>query len=171
MNCDSRFPAKRLLKASPGLILLTLCIESWASPPVTAGWIEHAVLLPQQLVLHAKLDTGAKTSSIHAPDPAFFTRSGENWVRLTVTNRDNESATIETKVVRYAKIKRHFGESQARPVIMLDVCIGNVRKTEEVNLVDRGGLNYPLLIGRNFLEGSLLIDSGATYKLSPDCSD
>ena len=57
-----------------------------------------------------------------------------------------------------------------RPVILLDLCIGNVRKKEEVNLVDRRGMNYELLIGRNFLKDEFLIDPGATYSLSPDCA-
>jgi hypothetical protein len=54
-------------------------------------------------------------------------------------------------------------------VILLDICVGNVRKTEEVNLIDRTGLNYQLLLGRNFLKDALLVDSGETYMLSPDC--
>ncbi len=152
-----------------GLMLALSCLPVVASELLRAGWIEKAVLYPKGIVLHAKLDTGAKTSSLHAPDPEFFTRDGKEWVRITVTNKDIETVMVEAPVERNAKIKRHFGESQTRPVILLDLCIGNVRKTEEVNLVDRAGMNYQLLVGRNFLKGALLIDSGETYLLSPDC--
>ncbi len=160
---------KKMMSTAVGLLLALSCLQVVASELLRAGWIEKAVLYPQGIVLHAKLDTGAKTSSLHAPDPEFITRDGKQWVRMTVTNRDIETVMIEAPVVRSAKIKRHFGNKQSRPVVTLDLCIGNVRKTEEVNLVDRAGMNYQLLVGRNFLKGDLLIDSGATYRLSPDC--
>ena len=153
-----------------GLMLAVSGLQAVAAEPLRAGWIEKAVIYPQGIVLHAKLDTGAKTSSLHASDPEFFERDDKQWVRISVTNRNIETVMIEVPVVRNSKIKRHFGERQTRPVIKLDICIGNVRKTEEVNLVDRSGMNYQLLVGRNFLKGSLLIDSGTTYSLSPDCA-
>jgi hypothetical protein len=160
---------KQMMFATLGLMLAISCLQVAASELLRAGWVEKAVLYPQGIVLHAKLDTGAKTSSLHAPNPEFINRDSKEWVRIAVTNRKIETVIIEAPVVRNVKIKRHFGDRQARQVVLLDLCIGNVRKTEEVNLVDRTGLNYQLLIGRNFLEGSLLIDSGATYMLSPDC--
>lgn len=159
----------QLISTAAGLILLLICSQVLASELYRAGWVEKAVLYPQGIVLHAKLDTGAKTSSLNAPDPEYFTRDGQEWARISVTNKNIETVIVEAPVVRNVKIKRHFGESQIRQVVLLDLCIGKVRKIEEVNLVDRTGLNYPLLIGRNFLEGALLIDSGATYMLSPDC--
>ncbi len=135
----------------------------------TAGWIEEAVIYPHEFKIRAKLDTGAKTTSLNAGDAEYFERDGEEWARIRITNKNSITATIEAPVVRCAKIKRHFGLHQKRRVILLDICVGNVRKTEEVNLVDRTGMNYQLLIGRNFLENSLLIDSAETYMLSPAC--
>lgn len=151
--------------------LLFMNAQGFASGHATAGWIEKAVLYPDGIVLHAKLDTGAETTSINAVNPEFFERDNRRWARFSLTNRDNESVTIEAKVIRDATIKRHFGKEQIRPVIMLDICIGDVRKKEEVNLVDRSNLKYQLLIGRNFLKGDILINSASTYILSPDCPD
>ncbi|MBT8119402.1 MAG: RimK/LysX family protein [Gammaproteobacteria bacterium] len=152
-------------------VLSLLHTQAIASQAVTAGWVEKAVLYPSGTVFHAKLDTGAKTTSINAVDVEFFQRDGKRWSKFKITNRDHETITIEAPLVREATIKRHFGKRQKRPVIMLDICIGNVRKKEEVNLVDRANLNYQLLVGRNFLKGDLLIDSGSTYRLSPGCPD
>jgi hypothetical protein len=152
-------------------LLLAATSQSLAAGQPTAGWIEKAVLLPQDIMLHAKLDTGAKTSSINAPDPYYFERDGRQWVRFRITNRDIESVMIEAPVIRESNIKRHFGEKQTRPVIKLHICIGDVAKTIEVNLVDRTGLNYQLLVGRNYLENTYLIDSGSTYSLSPACDE
>ena len=169
LNNTKLFTVNKLTNITVALTVVLSGLQTDASELIRAGWVEKAVLIPQGIVLHAKLDTGAKTSSINAHEPEFITRDGKEWVRVNITNRNNKSVIIEAPLLRTAKIKRHFGESQTRPVIQLDLCIGNVRKTEEVNLVDRAGMNYQLLIGRNFLKGSLLIDSGATYLLSSDC--
>jgi hypothetical protein len=160
---------KPLASMMIGFMLALTGVQTLASELIRAGWVEKAVVYPKKFVIHAKLDTGAKTSSIDARDPEYITRDGEDWVRFSITNRKIETVIIEAPIVRHSKIKRHFGERQTRPVILLDLCIGNVRKKEEVNLVDRTGMNYPLLIGRNFLKDTFLIDSNATYMLSPGC--
>ena len=134
-----------------------------------AGWIEDAVLFPSAVTVHAKLDTGAKTSSINAVDPVFYLQNGKQWVRFSLTNDKKRTITLESQVLRTVTIKRHFNGRQERPVIRLDICVGTVRKTVKVNLVDRTGLNYQLRIGRNFLSGNLLIRSDRTYLLPPAC--
>lgn len=135
-----------------------------------AGWVEHAVLLPKGLEVRAKLDTGARTSSLNAVDPVFFSRDGTRWVRFAVTSHAGRSAMLEQPIVRTSKIKRHFGRRQSRPVVRLDICVGHIHKEVEVNLVDRSGLNYQLLIGRNFLSGDIVVDAGRTYILAPACT-
>lgn len=154
-----------------GLILALPGAFPCADDLVRAGWVEKVMIYPEQIILDAKLDTGAKTSSLHAEELEFVTRDGDTWVQFHVADREGDSVSIEAQVVRNAKIKRHFGGRQTRPVVLLDLCIDGKRKHVEVNLVDRSGLNYKLLVGRNFLKDSLLVDSGATYMLSPDCPD
>lgn len=136
-----------------------------------AGWVERAILFPGGVTVHAKLDTGAENSSINAKDQVIFNRAGKQWVRFSLTNRNDRTLTLERPIVRVATIKRHFSRNQQRPVVELDICVGSIRKMVEVNLVDRTGLDYQLLIGRNFLSGVLLADSGNTYLLPPACPD
>jgi hypothetical protein len=167
----THFASRQLHGFAVVALLSFLSCQAFASEPATAGWIEKAVLLPQNIMIHAKLDTGARTSSINAPDPIYFEQDGKQWVRFRVTNRDIETVMIEAPVVREANIKRHYGEKQVRPVIRLQICVGEVLKPVEVNLVDRSGLNYQLLVGRNFLKDTYLVNSGSTYTLSPDCED
>ena len=155
----------------PVLLLLLAVYAQAAASKTIVGWIEKAVLYPHDILMHAKLDTGAKTSSINAPNPDYFERDGEEWVRFRVSNRNLESVIVEAPVVRESRIKRHFGEKQVRPVILLDICVAKVHKKVEVNLVDRTGFNYQLLIGRNYLGGAFLIDPGSSYTVSPDCED
>lgn len=158
------------------LIFMLFVVSSMATaaekegPPV-AGWVERAMLFPDGVILHAKLDTGAETTSINAAGHRLFKRDGKRMVRFSLTSRGEKTLELERPVVRVATIKRLFGIRQKRPVIELDICIGPVRKTVEVTLVDRTGLDYQLLIGRNFLGNELLVSAGKTYRLPPNCPD
>ena len=46
-----------------------------------------------------------------------------------------------------------------RPVVAIKICLGSTVKEVEVNLVDRSGFGYPILIGRSFLAGDFLVDA------------
>ena len=133
------------------------------------GWVERVQLYPGGINVRAKMDSGAKTSSLHCECITPVERDGEDWVSFTVRNVEGEVIRLEKPVLRVAKIKRHFGESQERYVIRLGICLGSVYREEEVTLVDRSGFNYPMLIGRNFLKGDFLIDPDQTFTLKGRC--
>lgn len=109
-------------------ILISLATSSHADPSPTgkavAGYVERIALFPGELLVHAKLDTGAKNSSLNAQDQERFRRDGEQWIRFTITSQEGHTATFERPLQKTVKIKRHFGESQERPVITLGVCLG-----------------------------------------------
>ena len=136
-----------------------------------AGWVERVRLGPAGIELKAKLDTGAENSSVNTSEPEFFVREGREHVRFKVKNKAGDVVELTRPVIRYAGIKRHFGKSQKRPVVLLKICVGNLSKEVEVNLVDRSGFNYPLLIGRSYLAGDILVDSADTYRLAPRCGE
>ncbi len=142
---------------------------SHARAEQVAGWIEWAKLENYDIKFKAKLDTGAKHSSINAEDLKVFVRDGKNYASFTVTNKSGESVIIEKPVARTATIKRHFDKVHERPVIFLKICIGGFYKEAEFNLIDRTGFNYQLLIGRSYLAGDLQVDSGRIFLLSGRC--
>jgi len=151
------------------VLLLMVLLAPLAAARQVAGWVETAVIQPGRLEVHAKLDTGAETSSLHCECFATFMRNDHEWVRFTVANKRGEKVQMEREVVRHAVIKRHFGGSQERLVITLPICLGGVLKEEEVNVVDRSGLKYQLLLGRNYLAGDFVVDPGARNLLSTSC--
>lgn len=148
-----------------GMMLLTQTIVA----KEMVGWVEKVRIYPGGLVLKAKIDSGAQTSSINCNCITPIDRQGEKWVRFSVIGEKGKLHWYERKILRTARIKRHFGKSQERFVIKMGICLGHVYKDAEVNLVDRSGLNYPLLIGRNFLKGSHTIDPGETFISKPQC--
>ncbi|WXL27853.1 ATP-dependent zinc protease [Ectopseudomonas mendocina] len=167
----------------PALFLLCLLLApslSWANDKNIYGLNEYVNLVDFDLRLAAKLDTGAKTASLSARDITRFKRNGETWVRFNLAVDSTHTSSIERPLARISKIKRRAGDYDpdedktytARPVIELDVCMGNNLQTIEVNLTDRSAFEYPLLIGSEALKRfSALVDPSITYASGkPACS-
>jgi hypothetical protein len=144
---------------------------SAASAQQVAGWVEQVRVDPPGIEAEAKLDTGARHSSIHAEDIQALDVDGIPHVSFVLESEPGERIEVVRPLVRQAKIKQHTSGPETRPVVLLSVCLGGVRKQVEVNLVDRGRLNYPLLIGRSFLAGDFLIDPATKHRLSPRCGN
>lgn len=157
-----------------GLLLLLLCgvapIHAERTKQVI-GWVEHVAIYPGNLVVRARIDTGAKTASLNCDCSQPFERNGQKWVRFSVVNRKGKTISLERRVVRTVTIRQHFGDKQRRPVIRLGLCLAGVYKEVDVNLVDRSGFNYQMLIGRNFLKDGFLVDAARTFLSTPRCSD
>ena len=154
----------------PGLLcVLLLPIGAVQAEPIVVGWVERVRIIEADFEVRAKLDSGARHSSLSASDLVEFERGGQTWVRFLVRNWRDERVMIERPVSRTTRIKRNSAESQMRPVIELTLCVGSLARTVEVNLVDRENFNYPLLVGRSFLAQGILIDSAKRYVRSPTC--
>jgi hypothetical protein len=133
------------------------------------GWVEKVRLSPGNVLVEAKLDTGALHCSLDADNLTYFTRDGVQWVRFQVEDHLGQKATLARPLVGEANIKRHFLKYQKRPVVRLGVCLGSFYREVDVNLVDRSGFQYPMLIGRDFMRGALLIDPKGKHTVEPDC--
>lgn len=133
------------------------------------GYLERVRLYPGNFLIYAKIDTGARTSSLHAQDIAYVDRDGQTFVRFSVTNRDGQTQTFERLVIRRARIRDLGRAAQVRPVIMLGLCIGNVYRFTQVNLSNRKGFNFQMLVGRRFLAQRLLVDPVRQYTVEPSC--
>lgn len=141
------------------------------SKPAVVGWVERVIVQPGDIVVSAKVDTGAVSCSLHSVDVQEFQRDGTMWVRFRMRGESGEDAVIERPLVGTRRIKRHFGKFQLRPVVRLTICLGHLRKEVDVNLVDRTGFEYPLLVGRNFMDGDILVDPSAKYTVEPSCEE
>jgi hypothetical protein len=153
-----------------GLIgALVMALPLVAADKKVVGWIEKVRIYPGNFLVHAKLDSGAEYSSLDAANLTEFDRDGKRWVRFDLPQGEGAKVTIERLLLRTATIKRHFLGSQKRPVVKIGVCLGNIYKETEVNLVDRTGFNYRMLLGRKFMEGVVIIDPSAQYTIEPEC--
>ncbi|MDP2644910.1 MAG: ATP-dependent zinc protease [Desulfobacterales bacterium] len=135
-----------------------------------AGWLERVMVCPEKLVFRAKLDTGAKTTSLDASNIATFQRDGENWLRFDVTDFHGKQRTLEKRLVRVAKVKQHQKKAAERFVIHLGICLGELYRQVEVNITDRSGFNYRMLIGRSFMGDRLVVDPSIRFTTQPACN-
>lgn len=141
---------------------------------VITGWLEKvyfAAATEHQVT--AKLDSGAKTSSIHARNIESFERKGEPWVKFELVLRDKEdhldTLAMERPVTRYVRIKEHDGNHDRRAVVELEFCFVGRWHRAQFSLVDRSEFNYPVLLGRRFLAGIAVIDPGEIFLADPRC--
>lgn len=141
------------------VLTLFMSVPALANQPTLYGRYEK-VRLPQiGKTLDAKMDTGAKTASLSAKDIEQFQRDGEPWVRFRLAAENADQTLFEQPLARVSKIKSRRealprGAVVApveRPVIALEVCLGQAARVIDVNLTDRSHFNYPLLIGATAL--------------------
>lgn len=160
-------------------LLSVLALPVMAAEPTLYGRYEYIKLPEIGETLQAKMDTGALTASLSAKNIELFTRDGEEWVRFMLATKGASSKVYEHKVARISKIKSRADEdeekdepvSAKRPVVDLEMCLGDVKRTVEVNLTDRSSFNYPLLIGAKALrEFGAAVNPARRYTADkPDC--
>ena len=144
-----------------------------ASTEPIAGWAEWATVQHggRALRIRAKLDTGARSSSINAVGYRTYFRAKDLWVAFELTNSAGNTVTIEAPRKRIARIRRAGTPDVDRPVIELRLCVAGKTAMVEFTLADRSGLIYPVLIGRSFLSNRLLVDSGRKFITADACGD
>lgn len=154
-----------------------------SSVPEKLGFVEWVVLEETGLRLKARLDTGAKTSSLHAVNVEPFKKDDEEWVSFQLPLADHkdqdggdganpEDVILEFNlpVERTVKIKRKGAPSQSRYVVNMEFCIAGTSHTTEFSLTDRGKFSYPALLGRRFMsDDNILIDSSDSFLAGKEC--
>ena len=158
------------------LLVLPLSGQASSTDPgkVIAGWVEKISFRENGVITKAKLDTGAKTSSVHAENIVVFSRDEKKWVRFELVVTDPEDrefrTTLERPRVRRVKIKEHSGEHDSRPVVELALCFDGRYHLAEFTLADRTEFIYDVLLGREFLRGVAVVDPDATFLTMATCS-
>lgn len=130
------------------------------------GYVEHIRVVPEDILLNSRMDTGATTSSINAQNISEFERDGSRWVRFEIEDEANEETiVVERAVARTVRIRQHSGEADERFVVVLEILLGNRHLKGEFTLADRDQFNYKGLLGRNLLGEGYLVDSRSTSRL------
>lgn len=131
------------------------------------GWREW-VALPETGLdwIKAKLDTGARTSALHAVDIQEFERDGEAWVRATVRPWQRSVAdaiTMEWPVHDIRRVRSSSGHAQRRYVVLQPIVLAGRAVTAEVTLTNRDQMGFRMLVGREALRQGFVVDSRASF--------
>lgn len=140
------------------------------TPKLVAGWREWAEL-PELRVerIKVKVDTGARTSSLHAFEITPFTHGGVDWLEFDVHPiQDNELVrlTCRCPIVDYRWITSSSGHSQKRFIIQTTLKIGEFSSLVEISLANRDEMGFRMLVGRNALKKQVLVDPSHSFLLS-----
>lgn len=134
------------------------------------GWRELVHLPELGLTgIPAKIDTGARTSSLHATVLQEFRRDGENFVRFAVDFPQQKVRQIcEAVHVDIRGITSSNGETQERYVIKTPMRLGDTEFRAEISLANRSDMRFPMLIGRSSLRRRFVVDSGYSWLQTPE---
>ena len=122
------------------------------------GAVEWATLEPAGLTLEARIDSGAETTSVHAENIELIEKEGKRYVRFTLFDNEGQPVPQELRLRRQVLIKQQVGEPERRFVVRMWLTLGEQRSRIDVNLSDREDFEFPLLVGRNFLMDSFIVD-------------
>ena len=138
--------------------------------PEMLGWREF-VGLPDLGIdqMRAKIDTGARTSALHAVGHEHFWRDGVEWVSFLVpTNGQPGAKRVEAFVHDERNIKNTSGVPERRLIIRTTLLIGRHCWHVEVSLADRERMGFDLILGRTAIRGrDIFVDPGHSYLLGP----
>lgn len=118
--------------------------------------------------IKAKVDTGARTSALHAFEVSPFDRDGMLHVAFSIHPNQRDQQTIlhcEAPVVDQRLVRDSGGHAEMRYVIEVDIQVGQYQLTVEVTLTDRDSMRFRCLLGRTALKNNFLVDSGRSYLL------
>jgi hypothetical protein len=133
----------------------------------TIGWREW-VELPDLggAVVKAKVDTGARTSAIHAFDVEFFVRRGRERVRFTLHPLLHGSAgavVAESDVVDRRRVRSSDGRAEVRPVILTSLRLMGQTWPVELTLTARDEMGFRMLLGRQAVRRRFRVDPGRSF--------
>lgn len=118
--------------------------------------------------IKARVDSGAKTSALHAVNIAPFIKDGENWVRFDINPIQKNEKTIihcEAKLIDKRIVKSSSGYREQRFVIQTQLEIGNEIWAIEMTLTNRDSMGFRMLLGREAMSGRTLVDPEEKYVL------
>ena len=129
--------------------------EEWCAMP--------ELLLP---AIKAKIDSGARTSALHADNIHIYSSRGERMVRFDVNpiQKDRRiTVHCRAKLIEERDVKSSSGHTERRPVIEALIKIGTVAQSIQLTLTNRDSMGYRMLLGREAMQGRMLIDPEKSF--------
>lgn len=134
------------------------------------GWREY-LALPQLGVkkIKAKIDTGAKTSALHAFNVNIVEKDNQKIVEFEVhpiQKNNNTSVFTTAPLLEYRTVKNSGGVAETRPVIETKIILGDISWAIALTLTNRDSMGFRMLLGRDAVKNRFLVDTGNSFLFS-----
>ena len=119
--------------------------------------------------LKVKVDTGARTSALHAFSVSQVTRDGKPWVSFDIHPNQSEKETViscEAPILDQRQVTDSGGHKSMRYVISTTAVMGDMQFPIELTLTDRDTMRFRMLLGRTAMEGRFLVDPEASFLIT-----
>jgi len=134
---------------------------------IVLGWREWLSLPDLKIpAIKAKVDTGARSSALHAFQLETHKDNGRHMVRFALhplQKRTDIAVICTAEIIDYRRVSDSGGHHEMRYVIMTPVCVGNSMWNIEITLTDRESMQFRMLLGRTGMEGKTVVDPEASY--------
>jgi len=132
---------------------------------VLIGRVEW-VSMPELKIKHkARIDTGAKTTSLHAVNIEEVEQRGELFVKFQTVDAEGKVVEVVRKVDTTQRVSNTSGLVSKRYVIKEKIKMGKIEREVLINLNDRSTMEYKFLVGRNLLLGRFIVDVARSHVL------
>jgi ribosomal protein S6--L-glutamate ligase len=118
--------------------------------------------------IKARVDSGAKTSALHAVNIVPFIKNDTNWVKFDINPIQNNLRTVkhcEALLIDKRIVKSSSGYREQRFVIQTTITIGDTNWNIEMTLTNRDSMGFRMLLGREAMSGRILVDPEQKYLL------
>jgi hypothetical protein len=139
--------------------------------PIVLGWKEYLALPGLGIDrLKVKIDTGARTSTLHVAALRVLAEHGDGTAELELSlpfdrRHPERATTAHALMLRRVTVADSGGHREVRPLIATEMVLGPVRKRIFLTLTDRSGMLFRMILGRKALEGDFLVDVSRKYLL------
>ena len=137
------------------------------------GWREQVSLPDFNIdLIKVKVDTGARSSSLHVKNQQIFKKETQDWIRfnICITQRKNDNnIIIEAPLLEYRKVRSSNGEVAIRPVIVTHISLLDITWLIELTLASRNDMGFRMLLGREAFKGRFLVDAAHSYYGKKHC--
>lgn len=130
------------------------------------GWREWVSLPELGVRLKCKVDTGARSSALHAFHVEEFKRDGARWVRFGLHPEQQSTEKelwCEAPVLDMRRVRDSGGHVTRRYFIRTQICVAGQQYPIELSLTRRDNMRFRMLLGREALKGRFLVDAGRSY--------
>lgn len=132
---------------------------------IVLGWREWVALPQLRFAVRAKVDTGARSSALHVDAQWRFHEAGAPWVGFRLSPKGVAGATLEAAapIVDEREVTDSGGHCTRRVFLRTRMRLAGVERDVEVNLCNRAGMLFPMLLGRTAMARAFTVDPARSF--------